>query len=127
MLRNTFTNLKSDDGTTVKKVKITSVIEHSFVLTRNAKTKLYNYKEVDKSTINPNDGKRHKERGLIIAHDDLPYPSTTRLKEILTKNTGKNHANITTSIDYSKKLIGFCPMCLASVKAECKKLFGENW
>lgn len=104
--------------------KETSVILHCYTLTRDNTKKAWNYSEDIKP--NPDDGKRHKIRSLVIAHNDLPFPTKTALKNLLiTENT--DHSNIKNSKDYGEKLGGFCPKCLTMVKSECAKKFGDNW
>lgn len=105
-------------------IKETAVILHSFTLTRDGEARKWKY--LEDANPNHNDGKRHRVRAFIIAHNDVPYPDTTKLKALMAIPTS-NHSNITNSEDYGSKLGGFCPTCLASVKAECKKKFGGNW
>ncbi len=115
------TNLTTNDQN--KKVKETSVILHSYILTKNKQS--YDYTE--SKTLDLNDGKRHRTRSLIIAHDDQPYPSAIKLKNIINSAKLTNHSNITNSLQYGANLINFCPKCLTAVKLECNKKFGGGY
>lgn len=126
MINEYIMNSSFDEMGNVKipKHKVTEVILHCFTLTKNKQQS--NWKYAEDANPNPNDGKRHHIRSFVIAHDDNPYPNTTKLKALLTTPT-TNHSNIKTSGDYGKKLDGFCPTCLASVKLECRTKFGGIW
>ncbi len=106
-----------------KIIKETSVILHDYILTKNKST--YDYTENNNPNIN--DGKRHRTRSFVISYDDNPYPSVTKLKNMLNNAKITNHSNITNSIQYGKNLINFCPKCLSTVKNECNKKFGGGY
>lgn len=126
MIRDTFrSETRNPDGTIeLSAHKETSVILHCYTLSKNDKTKTWNYSE--DTNPNPNDGKRHRIRSFVIAHDNNPYPDATKLKTLINIPT-KSHSNIKTSSDYGTKLGGFCLTCLSMVKKECKTKFGGNW
>lgn len=126
MIRDSLVTEKRNlDGTLrTKAYKQTSVILHSYILERDSKTKTWKYSEDER--LNLNDGFRHRTRSFVIAHDDVPHPNVTKLKELLVIPT-TDHSNVKTASDYGSKLGGFCPDCLAKVKSECKKKFGGNW
>ena len=65
--------------------KETSVILHCYTLTRHNTKKAWYYSE--DTNPNLNDGKRHKIRSFVIAHNDLPYPDEVGLKNLLTPIT----------------------------------------
>jgi len=121
MINESNTSTGKDENS--KRVKCTEVILHSYTLTRDAVTKTWNYKE----ELNPNlnDGKRHHTRGFIIAYDDKPYPSLTKLRNMLDNATITSHSNIKNPKDYGSKLRDFCPTCLNAVKKECKTKFSD--
>lgn len=110
--------------TIVKGIKITEVVLHCYTLTRNPKRPQWDYSE--DLNPDPDDGKRHRIRSFVIAHDDNPFPNTGKLKSLLAIPT-VNHSNIKNSGDYGSKLGGFCPGCLSKAKTECKKKFRGNW
>lgn len=118
----TQTNVGTEENPNYRTVRETSVILHDYTLTKKNNTLVYS------QNTNPdlNDGKRHKTRSFIIAHNDSPYPDTTKLKALINIPT-KNHSNIKNSADYGSKLGGFCPTCQAMVKSECKNKFGGTW
>lgn len=118
MLRNSFVQPMGS----ISKYKETSVILHSYTLASVNNEWQYN----EDVNPDPNDGKRHKIRSFVIAHDNNPYPDTVKLKALLAIPT-VNHSNIKNSSDYGSKLGGFCPTCLTKVKTECKKKFGGSW
>jgi len=122
MIRTTETGADKIDPAHVS----TTVVLHCYSLKRNEKTKTFDYSEEDQSTVNPNDGKRHKIKSLKIAKDGNPYPSAAKLKAMLNNAVLQNHSNIKTSQQYGGNLGNFCPTCLASCKKECNKLFGWN-
>lgn len=107
------------------KYKETSVILHCYTLRRNRKKKEWNYSE--DTNPDPNDGKRHRIRSFVIAHDNNPYLNTAKLKAMLNNPPLKDHSLIETSEDYGSKLGGFCVGCLSTVKSECKTKFGGDW
>lgn len=115
MIRETQTSSKTEA------YKETSVILHCYTLTRD-ENRDWSYSE--DANPNPNDGKRHRIRSFVIAHDDNPYPSVTKLKSMLTTAKLTSHSNIKNSKDYGEKLGEFCSKCLVTVKKECKAKFG---
>ena len=103
-------------------VKITSVILHSYTLSKTGDQWAYSQ---DRNP-DPDDGSRHRIRSFVIAHDDNPFPDETKLKSLLAIPT-TDHSDVKNSSDYGRKLGGFCPTCLDMVKRECKRKFGGNW
>ncbi len=105
--------------------KETSVILHCYTLTKNS---LHQYRYSEDKIPNLNDGKRHRVRSFIIAHNDKEYPNKIELKKLLKPvKLEKNHMNVKNCQEYGENLGGFCTECVAQVKKECKKKFGRNW
>ena len=117
MIRETIVNGKKE----------TSVILHTYTCTVNKTTHQFEFHEETKPDLN--NGKRHRVRSFVIAHDDKEYPNKGDLKKLLTPSKLEDikHMNIKTSKEYGENLGGFCTKCLKKVKDECKKKFGGNW
>ncbi len=115
-------NIGTKENPIMDNVKVADVVLHSFTLTKNIKTKQYDYTSDNVNTVDLNDGKRHKVRSHRIAVNDV---INSELVTQLTPLATGDHSNITNASDYSR-LGGFCPTCRSTAVRAAKQKFPND-